>query len=149
MWRMDWDRLAQTIIERRVELGHRTREAFVAASGLSGRLVGDLEKNRRQNYDRVTIARLEQALLWPTGSVNRILRGEPFPDPARGGLGRGLGALIPPGPPTDRVRAEALAARLVRLVGPDSPLPEDRERLAGLLDYLLGTFERLAEGGRS
>lgn len=71
---MDWQRLAQAVIDRRVELGHRTREAFAAHTGLSSRLLGDLERAKRTNYDRVTLARLEQALGWPSGRVLEILR---------------------------------------------------------------------------
>ncbi len=76
---MDWDRLAQAIIDRRAALGYRTREALAAAAGLSSRLLADLEKNRRQNYDRITIARVEGALEWEPGTVNTILRGGPYP----------------------------------------------------------------------
>lgn len=76
---MDWDRLAQAIIDRRAALGYRTREALAAAASVSSRLLADLEKNRRQNYDRITIARVEGALEWEPGTVNTILRGGPYP----------------------------------------------------------------------
>ena len=38
-------------------------------------LLGDIEKGRRDNYDPMTLAALEQALRWETGSVRRILDG--------------------------------------------------------------------------
>ncbi len=72
---MDWDRLAQAIIDRRAELGYRKREAFAAAAELSARLLSDLEHNRRQNYDRVTLASVEKALKWEPGAIQRILQG--------------------------------------------------------------------------
>ncbi len=81
---MDWDRLSQAIIDRRTALGYRKREPFAAAAELSSRLLADLEHNRRQNYDRVTIARVEQALEWEPGTVNTILRGGPYPGMAPG-----------------------------------------------------------------
>ncbi len=80
---MDWDRLAQAIIDRRAALGYRTREALAAAAGLSSRLLADLEKNRRQNYDRITIARVEGAMEWEPGTVNTILRGGDYPGMAK------------------------------------------------------------------
>src|SRR4051794_31049202 len=76
---MDWDRLSQAIIDRRAELGYRTREALAAAAGLSSRLLGDLEHNRRQNYDRITLARVEGALEWEPGTIHKVLRGGPYP----------------------------------------------------------------------
>lgn len=76
---MEWDRLAQAIIDRRAELGYRTREQMAAAAGLSSRLLGDLEKNRRQNYDRITLARVEGALDWEPGTIQRILTPHPIP----------------------------------------------------------------------
>lgn len=79
-WVMEWARLAQAIIDRRVELGFRTRESFVTAKGLSSRLMGDLERAGRENYDGATLARVEQALEWPSGRARAILRGTEGPD---------------------------------------------------------------------
>ncbi len=61
--------------------------------------MGDIETARRDSYDPATLARLEQALKWPPGTVNRILRG---------GLGPGTGELIrlPDGPRTVHHPAE-------------------------------------------
>ena len=72
---MDWQRLAQAIIDRRVELGYRTREAFASDTGLSSRLLGDLERAQRDNFDPVTLTRLERALKWPAGAVREVLAG--------------------------------------------------------------------------
>ncbi len=79
---MDWERLAQAVIDRRVELGYRTREAFAEGTGLSSRLLGDLEKARRDNFDHVTLARLEQALQWKSGTARAILTAVPDRDEA-------------------------------------------------------------------
>src|SRR5689334_20985522 len=72
---MDWQALAQAVVDRRVELGYRTRDAFATATKLSPRLIADLEKARRTNYDQVTFVRLEKALQWPAGEARRILDG--------------------------------------------------------------------------
>lgn len=69
----NWALLAEQVIARRVELGHPTRDGFAKASGLSARLLTDLEGVKRTNYDRVTLARLEKALRWPEGKVRDLL----------------------------------------------------------------------------
>lgn len=110
---MDWQRLAQAIIDRRVELGFRTRESFAAETGLSSRLLGDLERAQRDNFDRVTLARLEQALQWPSGAARAILTSG-----ARVVDGVIHPARVPaePGPPR-----QFLGPRL----DPDEPLPDE------------------------
>lgn len=70
-----WERLGHYVVARRVELGHRQRPTFADASGMSVRILGDIELGRRGNYDPTTIAALENALGWETGSVQRVLRG--------------------------------------------------------------------------
>jgi hypothetical protein len=77
---MDWHRLARAIVDRRVELGLKTREALLAVIKdtkweLSRRVLADLETGRRENYDQATLSRLEKALEWPQGEVYRVLRG--------------------------------------------------------------------------
>jgi hypothetical protein len=83
---MDWQRLARAIVDRRVELGYKTREALLAdvdrtPHRLSRRVLADLETGRRDNYDQATLARLEKALEWPQGEVYRVLRGVEAPPP--------------------------------------------------------------------
>lgn len=68
-------RLAEHVIARRVQLGYKTRAAFAEAAHLSPRTLGDIETGRRPSYDKATMATLEQALKWTTGSVNEILSG--------------------------------------------------------------------------
>lgn len=68
------------MVSRRVQLGHRTREAFAEASGLSHRTLSYIEKADERTYSASTIAQLEHALKWLPGSVEAILAGgDPTP----------------------------------------------------------------------
>ena len=49
--------------------------AFSAATGLSTRLLDDLETGRRTNYSDTTLATVEAALGWSPGSCLRIVHG--------------------------------------------------------------------------
>lgn len=72
----DWERLGEQLIARRVALGYRTRAGFVAAKELPhGRTVSDLENAKRANYERATLAHMEQVYEWTTGSIRRVLAG--------------------------------------------------------------------------
>lgn len=71
----DWERLGRYVIARRVELGFRQRPEFSAAVGITSRVISDIENGRRSNFDPVTIAALEKALGWETGSVHRVAAG--------------------------------------------------------------------------
>src|SRR5437773_2876343 len=71
----DWARLGARVVNRRVQFKLLTREMLATRSGISTRVLGDIEKGRRDNYDPMTLAALEQALRWETGSVRRILDG--------------------------------------------------------------------------
>jgi hypothetical protein len=68
-------RLGEYVVARRVQLGYKKRPAFSDASGISTRILGDIETGRRGNFDPTTIAALENTLGWATGSVNRIAHG--------------------------------------------------------------------------
>jgi len=72
---LDFGRLGSYIVSSRVALGYRHRQALADASGISIRVLSDLENGRRANFDSVTIAALEQALEWETGSVAQIVGG--------------------------------------------------------------------------
>lgn len=71
-----WERLAQHIAARRIDLGYDTQAALANAAELSRVTIVDLEGGRRTSYSRTTIARLERALRWDVGSVRAILNGE-------------------------------------------------------------------------
>jgi hypothetical protein len=70
-----WDRLAEYVVRRRVELGYKNRPALVANSSIGLRTLGDIETGRRTSYDRSTIAAIEDALRWRSGSVAAVLEG--------------------------------------------------------------------------
>lgn len=71
----DTQRLAELVVARRVQLGHRRRPAFAEAAGISLRTLSDIETGRRANYDPATLAAVEHALNWQTGSIKHILDG--------------------------------------------------------------------------
>jgi hypothetical protein len=71
----DWARLGEYVVARRVKLGYKKRPAFSDATGISTRILGDIETGRRGNFDRTTIAALEGTLGWATGSATRIAYG--------------------------------------------------------------------------
>lgn len=61
----------------------RRRADFAWATGLSLRLISDLETGRRHNYSEETKLIIESALLWEAGSIDRIADGgqpRPVPD---------------------------------------------------------------------
>lgn len=75
----DWQRLAAHVVFRRQQRGIPTRQALADLTGLSYRLLGDLERGTRR-VSEGTLAILEQALGWDPGSAERILSGgEPTP----------------------------------------------------------------------
>ncbi len=53
----------------------RTREEFAHATGLSARLLDDLEAGRRDNYLDATLAAVEITLGWQAGSCLRVVGG--------------------------------------------------------------------------
>ncbi|OZE92476.1 hypothetical protein CH298_02785 [Rhodococcoides fascians] len=71
----DWARLGKAVVNRRIELGMRTRESFADTAGLSSRILSDIEKARKQSYSSGTLAQLEQALQWEQGSIESVLEG--------------------------------------------------------------------------
>ena len=68
-----WTRLGDRVAAARVAAGFRTREAFAAHAGISSRTLGDVERGRRESYDPATLAAIEHALGWPSGSVDAML----------------------------------------------------------------------------
>ncbi|KAA8884241.1 XRE family transcriptional regulator [Nocardia colli] len=70
----DWKRLADRVVSRREELSLHTRQDLADATGLSYRLLGDLERGVR-GMSEGTLALVEQALGWSPGSAHRILNG--------------------------------------------------------------------------
>ena len=69
----DWQRLADYVVARRVELGMRDRRAFAEATGVTERTLGKLENGQRVSPS--TLGMVENRLGWAPGSCRRILAG--------------------------------------------------------------------------
>jgi hypothetical protein len=69
----DWQRLADYVVARRVELGMRDRRAFAEASGVTERTLGKLENGQRVSPS--TLGMVENRLGWAPGSCRRTLAG--------------------------------------------------------------------------
>jgi hypothetical protein len=69
----DWQRLADYVVARRVELGMRDRRAFAEATGVTERTLGKLENG--QHVSPSTLGMVENRLGWAPGSCRRILAG--------------------------------------------------------------------------
>lgn len=77
-----WQRLGRLLIERRVELGYPRRLTWARETlRLSNdRILSDLERARRTNYDPATLAQVERMYQWAPGSIRAVLAGgEPTP----------------------------------------------------------------------
>lgn len=71
----DWVRLGEAVKSRRVQLGLHRQQDLASLTGLTRRVLSDIEHGRRGNYDKETLLRLEQALEWAPGSVRAVLDG--------------------------------------------------------------------------
>jgi hypothetical protein len=111
----DWQRLADYIVGRRVELGMRDRRALATATGVTERTLGKLENG--QHVSASTLGMVENRLGWAPGSCRRILAGgEPNAGPPDlGQEERGDPTLFhiasTPGLPPDVVRGLVALAR--------------------------------------
>ena len=116
-----WKRLGHYVVDRRVELGYKKRPALAAATGISLRVLSDIELGKRANYDAVTLTSLERALGWTTGSAARIAAGgepqmRPSPTPQD----------EPPDQPGTNVASAMDDEALVKVM--TSNLSDDRKR---------------------
>ncbi|MFC5789645.1 helix-turn-helix domain-containing protein [Agromyces tardus] len=64
----DLRRRGASVVDRRIALGYTTRQDFAVATGLSYRLLGDVERGRRE-VSAGSWAVIEQALGWEPGTV--------------------------------------------------------------------------------
>ncbi len=110
-----WERAGNLLIQRRIDMDprYRNRRLFAEERGLNWRLLHDIERAKRTNFEPETLAAVESAYRLVPGSYGRMLEGgglEPLPDAAAaaGPLDR-AGAS---GPDPDRPGSE---------VFPDSP----------------------------
>src|SRR6266581_7306590 len=69
----DWQRLADYVVARRVELGMRDRRAFAEATGVTERTLGKLKNGQRVSPS--TLGMVGNRLGWAPGSCRRILAG--------------------------------------------------------------------------
>ncbi len=123
-----WAAAGNAVVNRRVELGMRTRAALAATTGLTVKTLGEIERGERGSYDPATLATVEQALRWPTGHLGAILSGG--------------NVAAPQEPRTDGI--PPVLAELALLLSPDSPLSaEGRELLAQALDRLVALVKEL------
>lgn len=77
----DWTSLAQRVRLRRVEVGLSTTRSLAAATGLTEKTIGKLE--RGQSVNVTTLLGVERVLRWGPGSACAILVGlEPYPMPS-------------------------------------------------------------------
>jgi hypothetical protein len=125
----DWQRLADYVVARRVELGMRDRRAFAEASGVTERTLGKLENGQRVSPS--TLGMVENRLGWAPGSWRRILAGG---EPSAGSQALGHAEYedptlwhiaSTPGLPPDVVRGLVALARNWRQgdEGTDEPAP--------------------------
>lgn len=78
----EWQRLADLLIARRVELNDawRNRQQFCRDTGAEYRIVHDVENAKRANYSGSTLALIERAYRWQPGSIRAVLEGgDPTP----------------------------------------------------------------------
>ena len=69
----DWRRLASYVISARIRAGYKDRRAFAAATGITERTLGKLEKG--QHVSPETLAAIEPVLGWKPDSARQVLRG--------------------------------------------------------------------------
>jgi hypothetical protein len=125
----DWQRLADYIVARRVELGMRDRRAFAEATGVTERTLGKLENGQRVSPS--TLGMVENRLGWAPGSCRRILAGgepnagSPDPGPAEYEDPTLFHIASTPGLPPEVVRGLVALARNWRQGddGPDEQAP--------------------------
>lgn len=67
------EKLGTAVATRRVQLGMRTAKQLAEASGLSARLISDVESGRRNSYAEASLTALDQALQWPEGNAQHLL----------------------------------------------------------------------------
>src|SRR6516164_1715518 len=130
----DWQRLADYVVARRVELGLRDRRAFAEASGVTERTLGKLENGQRVSPS--TLGMVENRLGWAPGSCRRTLAGEEpeVSSPDRGHAEYDDPTLwhlaSTPGLPPDVVRGLVALARNWRPGGEDTQGDDDTEEQA-------------------
>ena len=74
--RAAWNRLAELLVARRLQLGFAYRNEFAAHVGMkSDKLLDDLENVRRTNFKPKTLAKIDKYYQWAPGSCETVLDG--------------------------------------------------------------------------
>lgn len=73
---MPWTVVGDAVRRSRA-LRRQTQAEFAREVGLSVRTVGSLEAGEPRQYDETTVSRVESALGWAHGSVDRVINGQP------------------------------------------------------------------------
>lgn len=101
-----WERLGRRIVADRSRRWRLQRD-FAAATGLSARVLSDLENGRRTRYHPETLAVVEERLGWAHGSCERVVNGlEPTPADVDPDLGVIIAAWPRLAPELRRILAE-------------------------------------------
>lgn len=79
-------RCGALVRQRRIAIGFSSRRGLARASGVSERLIADVESGARENFREATLDRLAEALGWPAGSIQRIAVDATFIPPAPAGV---------------------------------------------------------------
>jgi len=69
-----WQRVAVRVDSERARRGY-SLAAFARATGLGKSTIDHIVHNRKTSYDPSTLAAVERALGWRSGSIDRIKRG--------------------------------------------------------------------------
>lgn len=72
---MPWRTVGEHVRRTRA-LRRQTQAEFALEVGLSVRTVGSLEAGEARQYDETTVFRVESALGWAPGSVQRVIHGQ-------------------------------------------------------------------------
>lgn len=99
----DWERLGAYVVQRRNELGYGSQSALEEVSGVSYRTISRLETGH--SIGKNNLRKIERALQWQLGSMERILAG-----------GEPISGAGPVSPARDEARSVILGATRDELV---------------------------------
>ena len=117
----DWKRLGIQVRKARIAQGHSNRSSLATASGVSERLISDVESGTRSNFSERKLNALSASLGWSSDAVTRILGDKQFQP-------RVVSAISKKGIPDFD----------------DSPAAVDVEHLQGATDLLISCFPEAA-----
>lgn len=71
-----WDRLAEHVVLRRLNLGYRSQQQFAHAAGISVSNISKIERSiYRPGRSLEVLVKLQHALGWQVGSIQDVLAG--------------------------------------------------------------------------